>query len=241
MKYLIEHVSRFLKAARMGLLWNGTTRFVLPKQFKYNSKSFSIVGPEEKSLAWVFRDVVLDDEYGLSCIAKTPKTVLDIGVNIGLFSIWAGAKFPGAAIHVYEPNPALFEALTANVGQVGATVYTEGVSAQDGHGHFVENGESMVGQCSVASDGDIRLVSLRSAIERLGGSVDFLKMDCEGAEWEIFEDMEPFKAVEMLRMEYHLTRADRSLGWMINRLESVGFRLLKLEPNQGFGIAWFDH
>jgi hypothetical protein len=65
-------------------------------------------------------------------------------------------------------------------------------------------------------------------------------MDCEGAEWEIFEDMEPFKAVEMLRMEYHLTRADRSLGWMINRLESVGFRLLKLEPNQGFGVAWFD-
>jgi FkbM family methyltransferase len=240
MKYFTEHVSRFLKAARMGVLWNGTTRFVLPNRFKYNSKSYSIVGPEEKSLAWVFRDVVLDDEYGLSCMRKNPKTVLDIGGNIGLFSIWAGAKFPGAAIHVYEPNQALFEELTANVGQVGATVFAEGVSGQDGYGQFVENGESFVGQCSAAPDGDIRLVSLRSAIERLGGSVDLLKMDCEGAEWEIFEDMESFRTVGMLRMEYHLTRADRPLGWMIDRLESVGLRLLKLELNQGFGVAWFD-
>ena len=98
----------------------------------------------------------------------------------------------------------------------------------------------MVGQCKVAPAGDISLVSLRTAVERLGGAVDLLKLDCEGAEWEMFDDLEPFKAVRMVRMEYHLTRPDRSLGWMIDRLESVGFSLLKLQLNQGFGIAWFD-
>jgi hypothetical protein len=77
-------------------------------------------------------------------------------------------------------------------------------------------------------------------VERLGGSVDLLKLDCEGAEWEIFDDLEPFKAVGMVRMEYHLTRPDRSLGWMIDRLTGAGFRLLRLQPNQGYGIAWFD-
>jgi len=240
MSAITAHVHRFLKAARMGVFWNGTTRFDLPKQFSYNSKICSIVGPEEKSLAWVFRDIILDDEYGLNKLTRNPATVLDVGGNIGLFTLWAGVNFPQATIHVYEPNPALLHSLESNTQQVGATVFAEGVAGQDGAGAFIENGESMVGQCKVAPAGDIRLVSLRTAVERLGGSVDLLKLDCEGAEWEMFDDPEPFKAIGMIRMEYHLTRPDRSLGWMIDRLESVGFSLLKLQPNQGFGIAWFD-
>ena len=222
------------------MFWNGTTRFDLPKQFRYNSKICSIVGPEEKSLAWVFRDIILDDEYGLSKLTRNPASVLDVGGNIGLFTLWAGVNFPQATIHVYEPNPDLLDSLESNARQVGATVFAEGVAGQDGTGTFIGNGESMVGQCKVAPAGDIRLVSLRTAVERLGGSVDLLKLDCEGAEWEMFDDPEPFKAIGLIRMEYHLTRPDRSLGWMIDRLESVGFRLLKLHPNQGFGIAWFD-
>lgn len=240
MNAVITHADRFLKAARMGVLWNGTTRFVLPKRFKYNSRACSIVGPPEKSLAWVFRDLILDDEYGLTKLAKKPATVLDVGGNIGLFTLWAGVNFPQATIHVYEPNPDLLGYLESNVRQVGATVFAEGVAGQDGAGTFIENGESMIGQCKVAPAGAISLVSLRTAVERLGGSVDLLKLDCEGAEWEIFDDLEQIQNVGMVRMEYHLTRPDRSLGWMIDRLKSVGFSLLKLQLNQGFGIAWFD-
>jgi FkbM family methyltransferase len=240
MKNVIAHSDRFLKAARMGVFWNGTTQFTLPKRFKYNSRACSIVGPQEKSLAWVFRDLILDDEYGLTKLAKKPETVLDVGGNIGLFALWAGVNFPQATIHVYEPNPELLDSLENNAKQVGATIYSEGMGGQDGTGAFIKNGESMVGQCEIAPTGDINLVSLRTAVERLGGSVDLLKLDCEGAEWEIFDDLEPFKAVGMVRMEYHLTRPDRSLGWMIDRLTGAGFRLLRLQPNQGYGIAWFD-
>ena len=240
MNAVIAYADRFLKAARMGVFWNGTTRFDLPRQFRYNSRAFSIAGPQEKSLAWTFRDIILDDEYGLNELAKKPATILDVGGNIGLFALWAGVNYPHATIHVYEPNPALLGFLESNIKQVGATIFTEGVAGQDGAGTFIENGESMVGQCKVAPTGDIRLVSLRTAVARLGGSVDLLKLDCEGAEWEMFDDLEPFKAVGMIRMEYHLTCSDQSLGWMIDRLESVGFSLLKLQPNPGFGIAWFD-
>ncbi|MFM9102184.1 MAG: FkbM family methyltransferase [Cyanobium sp.] len=183
MNAVITHADRFLKAARMGVLWNGTTRFTLPKRFKYNSIACSIVGPPEQSLAWVFRDLILDDEYGLTKLSQKPATVLDVGGNIGLFTLWAGVNFPQATIHVYEPNPALLHSLESNTQQVGATVFAEGVAGQDGTGTFIENGESMVGQCKVTPAGDIRLVSLRTAVERLGGSVDLLKLDCEGAEW----------------------------------------------------------
>jgi hypothetical protein len=85
------------------------------------------VGPQEKSLAWVFRDLILDDEYGLTKLAKKPETVLDVGGNIGLFALWAGVNFPQATIHVYEPNPELLDSLENNAKQVGATVYSEGM------------------------------------------------------------------------------------------------------------------
>jgi len=141
---------------------------------------------------------------------------------------------------VYEPNPALLGYLESNVVQVSATVFAAGVSAEDGRGTFAENSMSMAGQCSIEQAGEITISSLRTAIDRLGGSVDLLKLDCEGAEWEIFADLESFKHVKMLRMEYQLTRSDRSLGWMIDQLEHVGLRLARLSINQGFGIAWFD-
>jgi FkbM family methyltransferase len=240
MKRIIDHASRFFRAAKLQLLWNGTTRFRLPRRFRFNSKLYCVDGPDEKTLAWVFRDVILDDEYGLNCLPRRPATILDIGGNIGLFSLWAGANFPEASIHVYEPNPALFNSLSLNVSQVGATVFPEGVSGQEGFGVLVEAGESMTNQCSVSSCGNISVSTLRTAIQRMGGRVDLLKIDCEGAEWEMLDDLEPFKHVRMLRMEYHLEQSNRSVGRLIDRLESVGFQLVKLQPNQGFGIAWFD-
>lgn len=237
---LFAHAGLFLRAAKMGVLWPGTTRFRLPKRFRFNSRSFSISGPNEESLGWVFRDLLLNDEYGLESLPIVPETILDVGGNIGLFTLWAGACFPEALIHVYEPNPALLGYLESNVVQVSATVFAAGVSAEDGRGTFAENSMSMVGQCSIEQAGEITISSLRTAIDRLGGSVDLLKLDCEGAEWEIFADLESFKHVKVLRIEYHLTRSDRSLGWMIDQLEHVGLRLARLSVNQGFGIAWFN-
>lgn len=134
-----------------------------------------------KSLAWVFRDLLLDDEYGLTELTSHPVSIMDIGGNIGLFSLWAGVNFPQARIHVYEPNLNpnlnLINSLKVNVSQVGATVFSEGISGKDGMGSLVASGESMNFQCLDRLGGDIKMVSLATAIERMGGWVDFLKID----------------------------------------------------------------
>jgi hypothetical protein len=54
MNAVITYADRFLKAARMGVLWNGTTRFTLPKRFKYNSIACSIVALQSKVLPGSF-------------------------------------------------------------------------------------------------------------------------------------------------------------------------------------------
>lgn len=41
-------------------------------------------------------------------------TVLDIGANVGSFALWAALRWPGSAIHSFEPNPGTFEYLKRN-------------------------------------------------------------------------------------------------------------------------------
>jgi tRNA1(Val) A37 N6-methylase TrmN6 len=42
-------------------------------------------------------------------------TVLDIGANVGAFSIWADMRWPGSTIYAYEPHPGTFAMLERNL------------------------------------------------------------------------------------------------------------------------------
>jgi FkbM family methyltransferase len=240
MTSVATHMRRIVKGARMGFLWAGTSRFKPPTSFRWNKRCWALRLPNEQSLGWVFRDVILDDEYGLEQLSLQPRTILDVGANVGMFSLWAGANFPGAVIHSYEPNVGLQPYLLENIGQVEASLHAEGVSGHDGFGSFSQKGESMVGQCKESDLGDIPVVSLHTAVKRMGGSVDLLKLDCEGAEWSILEHPESFANVGCVRMEYHLIEPDHSTSRLVEAFERMGFICSHLAPNQGFGLAWFD-
>jgi FkbM family methyltransferase len=240
MKKALANLFRIKTAAQMGFLWTGTTRFVAPTSFKWRSRRWSLTLPPETTLNWIFRDLLLDDEYGLAKLRNTPTTILDIGANVGMFSLWAGINFPGAVIHAYEPNVNLQKFLASNAGQVGARIFNEGVSGTDGRGSFNQNGESMGGQCRAGENGDIAVASLSTAIRRVGGAVDLLKLDCEGAEWSMLEYPEAFAAVRRVRMEYHLLNANHSIERLTEVFQRMGFYRSRLSQNQGFGLAWFD-
>ena len=51
-----------------------------------------------------FLSIFLDDDYYLERQNKEVSSVLDIGANLGFFSIAARNAFPNATIHSYEPN-----------------------------------------------------------------------------------------------------------------------------------------
>jgi len=74
------------------------------------------------------------------------------------------------------------------------------------------------------------------------GDIDLLKLDCEGAEWDIFECKDAWRAVRALTMEYHLwakpASTPDSLRW---QLSGLGFSQIEFEPSQnghwGFAFA----
>lgn len=47
-----------------------------------------------------------------------PKTVLDVGANVGQFAVAASKLFPGVKVHSFEPSPSSFKKLCENVSNL---------------------------------------------------------------------------------------------------------------------------
>jgi len=75
-------------------------------------------------------------------------------------------------------------------------------------------------------------------IERLGGKIDILKIDCEGAEWELFEDAASWQKVNSVTMEYHLwARPGSSVEDVKEKFNELGFRVISHSPiSDKFGL-----
>jgi FkbM family methyltransferase len=225
----------------MGFLWQGTSRFDPPRSCRWNRKQWVLSMPPEDAIKGVFRDVMLDDEYGVRSLRSAPETIIDVGANIGIFSLWAGANYPRALIHSYEPNPTIQHALAENARQVEAMVFAEAVGRTDGSVSLrAHQGESVAGRCAIDHAGDTPLTSLRTAISRIGGTCDLLKLDCEGAEWDILKDPGCFDGVRSVRMEYHLFDKEHSLQDLLDAFRAMGFRNVKIITDPERGLVWFD-
>lgn len=236
---IVLMAKRSLFAISMGIYFPGTKRFKLPSRLFIQKREIKIVAPQEPSLAWDFINVLLDDEYGLREITPQPRTIIDIGANIGLFSLWARSCFQLATVHAYEPNPQITQFTRKNLEQCDVTLFTEAVGSEMGFASMIDGSESRLGQFAIRESGEIVAVTLEEAINRIGGSVDLLKLDCEGAEWEIFLNPKPFKNVKSIRMEYHLTEG-RTISDVKKVASDLGFTVARLEENSGFGIVWLS-
>jgi FkbM family methyltransferase len=228
---------RAVIARRLGVCFTGTQYFRPPDSAILRGECRTLSFPDDQTLAHDVIEVWLDDDYGLGTITRSVHSVLDIGANVGLFSLWAWRYFPEARIHSYEPNPLLQSHLAANLRDLpDVTIWAEGVSDRSGRAQLDQGANFRLAQTRADETGDVTLVALRTAVERLGGQVDLLKLDCEGAEWTIFRDAEAFVNVRELRMEYHLTEG-RELGDLRAAAQSLEFEIIHLCEHQSFGIA----
>ena len=125
------------------------------------------------------------------------ETIVDIGANIGAFTLDCAARFPSARIDAYEPDPRAFDMLTKNVTanrlEDRVRVYAEAVgrapgvlSLTRGDGSIVATGYPRASETTTGFV-DCRMVDLRTVLDRARGLVGVVKVDVEGAEADIIE------------------------------------------------------
>jgi len=230
---------RSFGAARLGFRFVGTTRSEFPRKVRLARQLRTLSVPSEGGYLYDVINIWLDDEYGLKALSFIPRSVVDIGANVGLFSLWARHCFPDARIDAYEPNTRVLRFAEQNVAGLGINVFPEGVGSVSGMANLVDDGESRLASTSRSTTGQVVIRSLADVVERAGGEVDLLKLDCEGAEWEILTDRQSMARVRCLRMEYHLVDG-KSLSDFETMAKLLSFDRVKVFPNDGFGIAWLQ-
>jgi FkbM family methyltransferase len=227
-------------ARRLGFTFVGTNYTELPNRIWLFNQPVALDYPDDRTLIGDVINIFLDDEYGLASVRVPVRTVVDIGANIGLFSLWARHNFSSATIHGYEPNEHAVNYAAANLRGANVTLFGEGVSGENAKCRLVVDGTSRGAKTEKTPLGRINLTGIGTVIERIGGKLDLLKIDCEGGEWDIFHNTHVFQHVRQIRMEYHLGE-NHDLFELNEVIESLGFRTTKLISHGDFGIAWLEN
>jgi FkbM family methyltransferase len=223
-------------AKRLGFNFRRAADFSLPAEIRLNSHSVSLQLPQDEGTRTAFVDLLLDDCYRLHTLPKNIRTILDVGAHAGLFSMAARIAFYDATIHAYEPNPQMLPLLSNQSRAGGFTYFGEAVSLAEGRMSLSSGADSVHTRANRADAGEIHCISFAQAVERLGGSVDLVKLDCEGAEWEILKDEATWGKVRHLTMEFHLW-AGYTLEQLKTRVDQLGFRISECQVcGQDFGL-----
>lgn len=234
---IVDHLRRIRNARRFGIPFYRRAALKMPAHVRVGARDIPLAYPQESGVRNDLVTCFIDDEYGLWSSNFEARSVADIGANMGFFSVAARARYPDCTIHAYEPNPRVVPYLSSNAAPARVTVFAEAVGAADGFVHIADDVNSNQARTVDAGSAGIRQVSLAEVVRRLGGRIDLAKIDCEGAEWDMFTAPEPWRSIRALRMEYHLW-GQRSFSDVQRALEGLGFDIHRHNSSDGFGTVW---
>jgi FkbM family methyltransferase len=171
---------------------------------------------------------------------------MDVGAHVGAFSLRLLEACPSATVHSYEPSQTTVEYLRRNIADNSAnvTVHDEAVSGETGTALFVDNRHgSTINRLDPENPEakPVRTISFRDALASLPSRPSLLKLDCEGAEYDIIlgSTAEDWTGIQRVVMEYHPVPG-RSLQDIQQHLGTYGFQTLATEQlGAGLGLAWF--
>jgi FkbM family methyltransferase len=234
---IIKHFSLMRNARRFRVPFIRRAIFRVPAVIRLNGVARSLEFPDELGIKIDFLACVIEDVYGLRELGFTPRTILDIGANVGFFSLAARSYYPNALIQAYEPNQRIIPALANQARVADFQYFPEAIGSRACRVAIVDNGNSNQVRTSISDEGSTRQISLKQAIDRLGGFVDVAKIDCEGAEWDLFQASECWVKFLHVRMEYHLW-GKHSFSEVAKNMSRLGFKIIRHIPGGEWGLLW---
>jgi len=230
---------RRARAKELGVSFFRSPSFKTPESILMKGMRVPLLFPEEKGIRFAFIDIFLDDVYGLRNATGQYTSILDVGANVGFFTLYARIRFPNSVIHSYEPNIQLARFLNHQASLAKARVFLEAVGEENGMINLIPGRESLQTRSVLDARGKIPQIAFAEAVRRIGGKADLVKLDCEGAEWSILRDRKAWENVGHLAMEYHLFEPHQRHDEISRMVETAGFQIdfQKKEATGGYLFA----
>jgi FkbM family methyltransferase len=164
---------------------------------------------ESNTVPFVFGEFE-NDYYGLEQIRLSSEdTVIDIGANVGMFSIYVKKKF-GCKVIAFEPVQLNFEHLKQNILLNGLSLsdfelHNTAITAIDGS--IIKIGTPLIntGGSSVFYIGGDQSNCLTETLDKyITSDCAYLKIDCEGGEYDIIPTiLDKLNYLKYIGIEYH--------------------------------------
>jgi FkbM family methyltransferase len=191
------------------------------QNFKYNK-------PNDYDAALPLYEIFVSNLYDK---INTGDVVVDIGGNLGFLSYYAICK--GASkVYCFEPSKECVETIKDNFDFPNLVIEESAVTRHNGGVMFYYNTNSSI-QSSVytpelGNGVDCKSTNLMEYIENNNiERINFLKIDCEGSEYEIIETLtEDYLSnnVDKMCVEFHFNNDGRLLP-MLEKIKRCGFRV----------------
>ena len=165
--------------------------------------------------------------YGFSADRDNP-IIIDCGAHIGLASIYFAEKYPKGKIYAYEADPNIAKTLNENLISLGLKnieTFSKAVWINDSGVLFKRTNDDSGFVSNSESESCLKIPSIRLKNILKDKEIDLLKLDIEGAEFEVIKDCgEVLTNVKNIIIEVHKFREHNgSLADILNILEKNSF------------------
>lgn len=172
---------------------------------------------------WVATENLILDSYGIKALRHNAyDTIIDIGGNIGTFTLNVQRIFPKAKIYVFEPDKNNYQVLLNNIKANGlekrVRSFNCAISSQEDktipiYMHHDSANISTINKSQSSFPAENQ--SFRH-ISKLFGKKTLLKIDIEGGEYDIFIDKNTskIKKINTIVLEFHNLDKKRNISFL---------------------------
>ncbi len=205
----------------------------------------------DKDSFGIVNEIFCEEVYNKYRKIKNTGKVIDIGANIGVFSLFAASSGKDVKVYAFEALPANIAILEKNIKQNNLEkriLATNVAVASDDRGRVLHLGEAGGHHTTLPEQSpafipaqkvvNVPSLTLGQIFEKnMIDKCDFLKVDCEGAEYEILLSTENtlLQKIEYIAMEYH-----NGFKELMLKLEGAGFSVINEPQTERAGMLYAE-
>jgi FkbM family methyltransferase len=212
--------------------------------------SLEWLGYRSKEANELYHEVIVNNSYAITPEICKDREFIDIGANMGMFSILASTLGASKVIAI-EPVFSTVEILEENIKQAGIhNIFVRKNIVSNVSGEIVKIGlQNKCGHNSVYSPSEdyeeVKTIYLKDILNLLSTDNIFLKIDCEGGEYDILlnADPEDMARITSIAIEIHGELHPTFKGfWHIHKaLYSFGYKPIQQNQLKSWSVDQFGN